>query len=188
MAISPARRLFTVDEYHRMVEAGILREDDRVELIGGEIVEMTPIGPRHSSAILRLLRLLIEGVAGRASVNAQNPATLDDLSEPEPDVYVARTREDDYSTAHPGPDDLLLVVEVADSSLTFDRTVKIPRYSLDGVAEVWIVDLTADRIEVYGGPGPSGYASVEIVERGDRVTPLAFPDLSLSVDDILPPR
>jgi Uma2 family endonuclease len=188
MAVSPARRRFTVDEYHRMADAGILGEDDRVELIDGEIVQMTPIGPRHAGTVMRVLRVLFEGVAGRASVAAQNPAVLDELSEPQPDVYVARTRNDDYTVGHPRPEDLLLVVEVSDSSLAFDRDVKIPHYAMTGVTETWIVDLVDDRVVAYRSPIGSAYADVQSFARGSAITPLTFPDLNLNVDDILPPN
>src|SRR5947209_4336192 len=104
MAVNPTRRLFTVDEYHRMVDAGILGEDDRVELIGGEIVQMTPIGPRHAGTVTKLVRLLIEQLGRRADVAPQNPATLDDLSEPQPDICVASPRDDSYTSGHPRPD------------------------------------------------------------------------------------
>ncbi len=185
MAVSPTRRLFTVDEYHRMAEAGIFTEDDRVELIGGEIVEMTPIGTRHASAVARLAELLMDGLRDRAFLWPQNPAILDDLSEPQPDICLLRRRDDAYATAHPRPDDLLLVIEVSDSSLAFDRDVKIPRYALTGVAEVWIVDLTSDRVVSYTEPGPRGYATVTTFERGEHIQ---FSGVSLAVDDIIPAR
>jgi Uma2 family endonuclease len=118
------RRLFTVDEYHRMVDAGILREDDRVELLDGEIVEMTPIGPHHAGCVNRLNRLLIEALGRRGVVTPQNPFLLDERSEPQPDLCVAKPRPDDYASGHPRPADLLLVIEVSDSSLTYDRNRK----------------------------------------------------------------
>jgi len=187
MAVSPTRRLFTVDEYHLMADAGIFTEDDRVELIGGEIVRMTPISPRHAGTVTKLVRLLIERLGRRADVAPQNPAILDDLSEPQPDICVARPRDDSYTGAHPRPDDLLLVIEVSDSSLAFDRGTKIPRYALTAIREVWIVDLVDDRIEVYREPARTGYSSVETFERGDEISLLAFPDVTLVVDEILPP-
>jgi Uma2 family endonuclease len=188
MAVRPARRLFTVDEYHRMVEAGILHEDDRVELLDGEIVEMSPIGPLHAGSVNALIRLFIEALGRRAVVTPQNPAVLDDLSEPQPDVCLARPKEDDYRTAHPRPDDLLLVVEVADTSIDYDRGRKTPRYALAGIRETWVVDLSADRVDVFREPSPGGYRDQTSVGRGDRVAPLAFPDVSFDVDEILGPR
>lgn len=187
MAVRPTRRLFTVVDYHRMADAGILTEDDRVELLDGEIVEMTPIGPRHASCVTQLLRMFIEGLAGRAIVTPQNPAVLDDLSEPQPDVCLARPHADLYSTAHPRPEDLLLVVEVADTSLAYDRDRKIPRYALAGIDEAWLVNLKDDAIEVFREPTPNGYSQRMELRRGDRVAPTAFPDLTLDVSEILGP-
>jgi Uma2 family endonuclease len=188
MAVNPTRRLFTVDEYHRMADAGIFSEDDRIELIGGEIVQMTPIGTRHASTVARLTELFITGLSGRAYLWPQNPAVLDDLSEPQPDICVLRRREDDYSRAHPRPEDLLLVVEVSDASLAFDRDAKLPRYALAGVPESWIVDLVSDRIVAYRKPRPSGYESAVTFERGSHISPERFDDLRLAVDDIIPAR
>lgn len=179
------RRLFTVDEYHRMVEAGILHEDDRVELLDGEIVEMTPIGPRHAGTVNLLNRLLIEGLRGRGVVTPQNPFLLDYRSEPQPDLCVARPRDDDYREGHPRPPDLLLVIEVSDSSLLWDRNRKVPRYAARGVPEVWLVDLTTNHLEVYRQPTPDGYAQTERLGPEETVSPSAFPDLVIATDDIL---
>jgi Uma2 family endonuclease len=186
MAVRPARRLFTVDEYHRMVDAGILGKDDRVELLGGEIIAMTPIGPRHAFSVTQLARLLIEQLGSRAVVGVQNPITLDDLSEPQPDVSVAEPPTESYLSRHPGPDDLLLVVEVADSSVDTDRDAKIPRYVATGLREVWFVDLELERVEVHRLSDES--QSPRIVGRGERIAPEAFPEVLLSVDEVLGPR
>lgn len=187
MALEPTRRPFTVDEYHRMFDTGILTRDDRVELLGGEIVEMTPIGPTHAGCVKRLTRLLIERLGRRAVVGVQDPVILDDLSEPQPDLSVARPRDDDYSRAHPRPSDLLLVIEVADTTQAFDRNVKVPRYAATGVPEVWLVDLDSERIEAYRAPTPDGYAQRSDVARDGALGPEAFADVELSVDEILGP-
>jgi Uma2 family endonuclease len=188
MATELTRRLFTVDEYHRMAEAGILGEDDRVELLDGEIVEMTPIGSRHAGCVKRLARLLIEKLGSQAVVGIHDPVVLDDLSEPQPDISVARPREDTYSRAHPRPADLLLLIQVAESSLDPDRTRKIPRYGRAGIPETWLVDLEAAWIELYRVPGPDGYADRTSAARGDTLTPQAFPNISIEVDEVLGPR
>jgi Uma2 family endonuclease len=185
MATEPTRRLFTVDDYNRMVETGILAEDDRVELLDGEIVEMTPIGPRHIGLVIRLNRVLIERLAGRAIVSSQHPVILDDLSEPEPDIALCAQRADDYMTAIPRPADVLLVIEVSDTSLAYDRGRKARRYAATGVPELWIVDLQHDAIEVFREPGPDGYAQSEVFRSGGVVAPAAFPDVQITVDELL---
>ncbi len=176
MAVELLRRhRFTVDEYYRMVPAGLLREDDRVELIDGEIIEMTPIGSPHAGTVTRLIRHFSGTVGDAALVSAQNPVRLSDLSEPEPDLMLLRPRSDAYTKSHPGPADVLLVVEVSDSSLAYDRDVKVPLYSRHELGEVWIVDLSAQVILVYRHPGPDGYADVSEVHLGSSVAPLALP-------------
>lgn len=138
------RRRFTVDEYHRMAEAGILGEDDRVELLDGEIVEMTPIGPRHAGGVNRLTRLFTTRLGARAIVTVQNPVVLGVRWEPQPDLAILRPRPDFYSTAHARPEDILLIVEVAETSGEADRRVKVPGYAAAGVPETWRVDLPGD--------------------------------------------
>ena len=128
------RHRFTVDEFARMGEAGIFTEDDRVELIDGEILEMTPIGPPRAGLVSRLTELIVTCVAGRAHVSIQNPVRLDPHTEPQPDLVVARRRKESYTDRHPEPDDILLVIEVADSSLRYDRTEKAPRYGRAGIS------------------------------------------------------
>jgi Uma2 family endonuclease len=176
---------FDVDEYHRMIDAGILTEDDRVELIDGEIVEMTPIGSRHAACVDALNRALVLGLGESAWVRIQNPVTITPHSEPEPDVVVARARSEGYSNAHPEPDDVLLLIEIGDSSASFDREVKLPLYARAGIREIWLVNLTRCAIEVHREPGAEGYARCERVT-GGALSPLAFPDLVLPLETILP--
>jgi Uma2 family endonuclease len=176
---------FTVADYHRMVECGILAEDDRVELLDGQVVPMTPIGSPHAGCVNRLTRILTSALGDRATIAVQNPAVLDDRSEPQPDVTVLKPRADGYATAHPTPADVLLLIEVADSSLGRDRDVKIPLYGAAGIAEAWIVSLPDDRVVIYRDPRPAGYASVQSARRGERITPLRVPNVSLDVDEIL---
>ncbi len=180
----PTRRRFTVEEYYAMVPA-VLHEDSRVELIEGEIYEMTPIGSPHASAVTRFIRASSRRMGDWALISARNPLRLSDLSEPEPDVMLLVPRDDAYAAAHPGPCDVLLLVEVADSSLDFDRRVKGPLYAAAGVAEVWIVNLAADVVEVYRHPGPDGYAESFTVGIGSSIAPLAFPDVEFEVGSIV---
>ena len=185
MSVQLLRRRFTVDEYYRMVEAGILHEDDRVELIEGEIVEMAPIGSRHAACVKRLNNLFSQRVGPGGLVSIQDPIRLGEHSEPQPDVTLLRPRPDFYASAHPEPQDILLLVEVADTSADYDRDVKVPLYARSGIREVWLVDLLARRIEVYRYPGPEGYHQVGQLKPGDRMAPEAFPGLEIAVDEVL---
>ena len=185
MAVPLLRRRFTVDEYHRMAEAGILTEDDRVELIEGEIVDMSPIGSRHAACVKRMTSFFYRQVGQKAIVSVQDPIRLTERSEPQPDVALLRPRPDFYTQAHPGSEDVLLVVEVAETSPDYDRTVKVPLYARSGIPEVWLVDLAGEGVEVYRTPTPQGYREVRHVRRGQCLAPEAFPDLDLAVDDIL---
>jgi Uma2 family endonuclease len=168
-----------------MGEAGVFTEDDRVELIEGEIVEMTPIGSRHAAFVDRLTDLLTSHLGRQVIVRVQSPIGLEPRSEPQPDVTVLRRREDFYANAHPAPADVLLVIEVADASLEFDRTVKTPLYSRMGIPETWILDVSGPLLEIHRRPSPAGYREVRAAQRGERLVLTAFSDLSLAVDDIL---
>ncbi len=139
---------FTVGDYHRMTETGVLRRDARVELLDGQVVEMSPIGSRRAGCVNRLTQMLAQAMAGRATVGIQNPVVLDDFSEPQPDVAVLTYRADGYAARHPGPADVLLLIEVMVTSADIDRDVKIPLYARAGIPEVWLVDLDADAVEV----------------------------------------
>lgn len=186
MTTTPARRRFTVDEYECMGRAGIFHEDDRVELLEGVIYEMTPIGARHFWCVNNAVGLLSYHTRGRAIVSVQNPIRLSTRSEPQPDIVLFRVRPDYRTDEIPGAPDVLLLIEVSDTSLTFDRRHKLPSYAAAGIPEVWIVDLTRERIEVYRQPTGRRYQQRAIVERGGVLTPLAFPDLAIACDDILP--
>ncbi len=185
MSTDLRRRRFTVDDYYRMAEAGVLGEDDRVELIEGEIVEMSPSGSRHAGCVNWLAHHFIRALQDRAVVAVQNPIRVSDISEPQPDLVLARPRQDSYRSAHPRPEDVLLVIEAGDSSLPVDRTVKAPLYAVAAISEFWIVDLEDGALEVFRDPSPSGYRSVQRFARGDTVHPLAFPDLQIAVEDIV---
>lgn len=185
MARLAATRRFTVDEYYRMAAVGILTEDDRVELIEGEIVQMPPIGSRHASCVARLDRLCNRLVGDLALVFCQNPVRLSVRSEPEPDLMLIRPRADEYAAAHPGPADVLLVIEVADTSAGYDRKQKAPLYARFGIPEMWLVDLGRDLIEVLRDPSTRGYRTVRVCRRGERIGSIALPQLEVAVDDIL---
>jgi Uma2 family endonuclease len=185
MSIQLSRRLFTVHEYHQMAQAGILHEDHRVELIEGEIVQMASIGSRHAACVDRLTQLFVMRVAGRAIVRVQNPILLNEYSEPQPALALLRPRPDFYAAAHPWPQDILLVVEVADTSAGIDRAAKIPLYARTGITEIWLVDLQEGRVEVHRQPTLQGYQLVQYLGRGNSLALEAFPDLTLAVDDIL---
>jgi Uma2 family endonuclease len=177
------RRLFTVDEYHRMAEAGILREKERVELIEGEIVQMAPIGPRHSGCVINLTRLFVTRLGDRAVVSPQNPIAIRPRSEPQPDVVLLRPRAVSYSWELPAAEDVLLVVEVADTTVRFDRLVKARLYARAGIPEFWLCLAMDGAVEVYRGPGADGYASTTLHGPGEIVSPLPFPDVSFLVTD-----
>jgi Uma2 family endonuclease len=186
MGAQLTRHRFTVEEYHRMGDAGILPEDSRIELITGDVVVREPIGSRHAGTVNRLTRLWTSRLGERAVVQIQNPIELPkEDSEPQPDVTLLRPRPDFYATAHPLADDVLLLIEVADSTLAVDRRVRMPLYARAAIHEAWLLDLTADRVEVYRAPTLRGYQDVVRLERGQEVAPLAFADLILTVEDLL---
>ncbi|MDH3604318.1 MAG: Uma2 family endonuclease [Candidatus Tectomicrobia bacterium] len=185
MAIQTSRRLFTVAEYEQMVQAGIFREDDRLELIDGEIFARSPIGSRHAACVRRLQRLLAQILGDQALVDTQNPVVLNDASEPLPDVVVLQNRSDLYAARHPRPDDILLVVEVADTSLSYDQDVKIPAYARSDIPEVWVVDLNSASVHVYRTPTTTGYQEHIHVQRDVTLAPQAFSDCALLVARIV---
>ena len=185
MAVTLAKRAFTLDEYHRMVQAGILAESDRVELIRGEIVVMAPIGRRHAGQVGRLTRLFSLALGERAIVWVQNPLPLGPDSEPQPDVAPLRPCADFYVNTPPRPADVWLAIEVGDTSVAADRAIKVPLHAEAGLRETWLVDLPGERVEVYRTPVSDGYRDVRVLQRGQSLTVETFPDLVLSVDEIL---
>jgi len=186
MAVVLRRYRFTVDEYERLGQAGVLTQCDRVELLDGDIVEMTPIGDRHASVVARLNSLFAARLGGRVIVWPQNPVRLRVVrSMPQPDVVLLRPRADFYSSGKPGPDDVLLLIEVMDTSAETDRRVKLPLYARAGIVETWLVDLTTDSVETFRRPTTPGYGENATFQRGQRLAARAFPDLVLNVDDLL---
>jgi Uma2 family endonuclease len=176
---------FTVAEYYRMAEAGILSEHDRVELIRGEIIEITPIGSPHAAIADRLTRLLVQLAGSAAIVRVQNPVRLSDDSEPEPDFALLVPRDDDYASGHPGPLDVLLLIEVAETSIVYDRDVKVPMYAEEGIPEVWIFDLTSSHVLVFREPAEGRYASAQTLGKGDTVTSTRLPPIRVRIADVL---
>jgi len=168
-----------------MAESGVLRPDARVELLDGQIIDMAPIGPAHGGSVNRLIRLFSELGDGRWLVSAQNPVHLDRHSEPQPDLTLLKPAPDDYTTRHPGPEDVLLLIEVSDTSLAYDRLEKLPAYGREGIAEVWIVNLPEQTIEVYREPHFAGYGKTAVLRAGDKACPMAFPDAAVDVAELL---
>ncbi len=186
MALDLKKRRFTVAEYHKMARAGILGEDDRVELIEGEIVEMTPIGHRHALCVSLMNEVFVVGFRDVAMVWTQNPLRLGKRSEPQPDLVLLRRRPDLYASGRPAIVDVLLLIEVSDTTAGSDRRVKVPLYARSGIPEVWLVDLEQETITVYLDPAPNGYRTARVVRRGESLAPGAFPDRPLAVADLLP--
>ncbi len=185
MSSQNARRWFSVAEYERMGATGILAEDDRVELIEGEIVEMSPIGSRHAACVKRLSAFLNQLFGQSVIISVQDPIRLDDFSEPQPDVVLLKPRSDFYEHAHPTPDDVLLLIEVSDTTLDYDRQVKLPLYARGNISEVWIVNLADERIEMYANPSGNTYQMTSHAARGDELQSHTLADLRLNASDIL---
>jgi Uma2 family endonuclease len=184
MSVQLERRLFNVTEYHLMVEAGILTEDDRVELIDGEIIAMSPVGSRHAACVDRLNALLHALLGGAAIVRVQSPVVLNDYREPQPDLALLRPQADFYAQGHPAPGDVFWVVEVAETSGGYDREVKLGLYAESAIAEVWLIDLTREILEVYTQPVNGVYQSLQSLGRGQALRPESFPHLALAADAV----
>ena len=179
------KRRFSVKEYYLMAEAGILSPRDRVELIDGEIVQMAAIGSYHAACVDTLSNLFREMLGRRVIVRVQNPVRLGERSEPEPDIALLRPRADAYRDAHPGPEDVLLIVEVSHSTVEYDRDVKTPLYAEAGIPELWLVNLDEDYIEGLSDPDGAGYRAMRRYARGERIAPVLLPDAALDVSEIL---
>lgn len=176
---------FTIEMYHKLGELGVFDEDDRVELLEGQIVEMTPIGRVHGACVFRLNNLLARRTGPDVGVSMQNPVILDRRWEPQPDLALIRRPGGFGGAWLPTPQDVVLVIEVADSSLERDRDVKIPQYARTGIPEAWLVDLNGDTITRYRDPGPHGYGEVVVVRRGEKLHPVKLPQVEIGSDEIL---
>jgi Uma2 family endonuclease len=180
------RRPITVDDYYKMAEVGILTEDDRVELIEGQIIEMVPIGSQHASMVNNLTYLLVNTLGNRAIVSVQNPARLSDILEPEPDFAILKPRADRYAASHPTAADVLLLIEVADSSLNYDRIVKARLYARHCIVEFWVVDLKARRITVHRAPAGDAYTDITERSPADMLDIEAIPGSTMPAGAVFP--
>ena len=180
MVLQLVRHQFTVKQFHQMAEAGILSENERVELIRGEMIDMSPIGTRHSGCVLFLSNLLILLLGGRALINVQNPVELDETSEPQPDIALSKPRPDFYRNSHHQPKDIFLLIEVADTTVKYDREVKIPLYAEANIPEIWLVDVNQEVVEVYRNPLQGVYQNPEKLVKNQVLSILAFPDVYMS--------
>ncbi len=185
-ALAPTRRRFTVAEYYAMADAGILSENDRVELLDGDIIVMPPIGNWHAFGVNRIVSVFPSTLLeGRAVLSVQNPVRLANDSQPQPDAMLLRWRDDFYQNGHPDPDDVLMLIEVSDTTVDYDLNAKLPLYARAGIPEVWIDNRRNRRIEVYTEPTGNEYASVRYYGPGESIAPKAFPDIMLEVDRII---
>jgi Uma2 family endonuclease len=183
--LAQTKHRFNVKEYYRMAETGVLRPDARVELLNGEIIDMSPIGPFHGGVTNFLNQFFTNAAKNRWITSVQNPIRLDDHSEPQPDLVLLKPAPDFYRKHHPRPADVFLVVEVSDTTLEGDQTEKLPVYGRSDIAEVWIVNLNEFAVEVYREPHFNGYGSKAILRAGSQAIPLAFPDAAVDVAELL---
>jgi len=185
MRAEVTRKLFTTDEYYRMAEVGILTPHERVELIEGEIVRMSPIGLRHAACVNRTADLFMLKFRGKTTVTVQNPAHLNQYNEPQPDILLLKHRDDYYASKRPSPEDMLLLIEVSDTTLGFDLNVKTPIYAAAGIREVWIADLRKNVVRVFRDPEAGQYRTVLTYSADDELTVLAFPKVIFKGRDLV---
>lgn len=182
---SAPRRRFTVAEYYTMADVGILKENDRIELLDGDLIVMPPIGDWHAASVDRFTNSLPLLLQGRAIVRVQNPMRLSDSSEPQPDIMLLRWRDDFYVGGHPGPADVLLLIEVSDTSVDYDRSAKLSEYARAGIPEVWIATRRDNRIEAYTEPIEGEYSNARYAGPSESIAPQAFPEVVLEVDILI---
>jgi len=180
----PKKYPLTITHFNKMIEIGILDEEEHIELIEGELILMAPIGPIHAGKTNRLNRLFSLSVGDSAIVEIQGPIVLDAHSEPEPDLALLRPRQDFYETANPTVDDVLLLVEIADSSLNHDKNTKIPIYARHRIPEVWLINLPKQQVEIYLKPSPEGYRHIWLPEKHECISPTLLPEVSVKISDI----
>jgi Uma2 family endonuclease len=179
------RHKLSVSDYYRMGDAGILHEDSRVELIEGELIDMSPIGSHHAGIVTLISHLLNKKISDQAIVSVQNPVRLSDWSEPQPDIMLLKPRSDYYYDSHPKPSDVLVLIEVADSSIDYDRKTKLPLYARSGIQEFWIIDMNTQRLERYTQPNETGYGYCETLDKTGKISPTALPDVVIDLSRIL---
>ena len=176
---------FTVQQYYLMQEAGVFAKGDRYELINGEIREMSPISKKHAVCVARLTKNLERKLGDQTIIWTQNPIHFSDQSEPQPDLAILKLHDDFYANALPTPDDILLIIEVADSTIAYDRDVKAPLYAANGIPELWLFDVNQQIIEGYSQPSASGYKRMQRYEQGDTLSLLAFPEVIFNWEVLL---
>jgi Uma2 family endonuclease len=181
----PHRYRLTVAEYHRLGEMTIFDENSRLELIEGDLIAMPPIGERHAGKTRQLNRLFSARVGEAALVDVQNPVALDRYSEPQPDMALLKPRPDFYESSHPHPEDVLLLLEISDSTLRYDREIKVPLYARAGIPEVWLLDLPGRRLEVYRRPSAEGYREILYPASDETIAPVLLPEMVLLVNSLL---
>ncbi len=179
------KRIFDTDEYHRMAEAGILKQDEHVELINGEIIDMAPIGTYHASCVDRLNRLFSKRLPETVIIRVQNPVHIEKYSEPQPDIAILKMQPDFYADRHPCPDDVLLIAEVADTSLEYEHKVKLPLYAKAGIAEVWIVNLKEECVEVHSKQSGERYEKSGKFKKDKILISETFSDIKIAVNEII---
>ena len=178
-------RKFSVDEYHNFIDQGVFRPDERIELWEGEFIEMSPIGMRHSSCVNLIIEIVRDLLGKTVVISPQNPIVLDDYSEPQPDIALLKRREDFYRKSGATANDVLLVIEVADTTVRYDRDVKFPSYAKNGIEEAWLIDLENNRVEIHSEPTEEGYSLVKILNRGQNAQSTVLKDLQIEIDEIL---
>lgn len=185
MTLNLQRRLLTVEEYQKMVEIGIIKPEDKVELINGEIIEMSPVNSKHSSTVKKITALLYGLVSRRMNISVQDPIIAGQYSEPEPDIALLKPAEDFYESGHPTPEDVILVIEVSDTTLIKDQTLKLEVYATAKIPHYWIINLKENRVEVYSNPKSGNYSLRRLVDKEEKIT-LPNTEIEISGSDLLP--
>lgn len=183
-AFSPLKYRFTVKDFHKLAETGILQETNKIELITGELINMSPIGSAHAGTVDKIVALLVRKINDKAIVRCQNPLILDDYSEPEPDIALVKFSKNFYTDNHPLPQDVLLVIEIADTSIRYDREIKIPLYAKANIPEVWLIDLNQKQLEVYTQPYEQGYRTIHLPHLTEKITARLLPEIELTVSEL----
>ena len=181
-----ATKKFTVEQYHQMAEATFFAPEERLELIRGEIIEMSPIGLKHATVVKRLNNFLTYQLHNQAIIGVQDPVQLDNFSEPQPDISVLKMRSDFYELEIPKSQDILWLIEVSDKSLKYDQEIKLPLYAESKIHEVWLVNLNNNTLEVYRNPQNNIYQEEQILQVNQSLSSLAFPNLIIDIKEILP--
>jgi len=183
-SFNPLKYRFTVKDFHKLAETGILQETNKIELITGELINMSPIGSAHAGTVDKIVALLVRKINDKAIVRCQNPIILDDYSEPEPDIALVKFSKNFYTDNHPLPQDVLLVIEIADTSIRYDREIKIPLYAKADIPEVWLIDLNQKQLEIYTQPYEQSYRTIHLPHLTEKITAQLLPEVELSVSEL----